>query len=297
MNASIRLIELVVPATVAIEAEVPSEHPSASVLGTARRGSGIVVDSGLILTVNYVVLGAHRLVVTFLDDRRASGTVVAKDFASGIAVIEADGAARPGLRTRSAPLQVGDEIFIVAAAAENARRANNGAVTSVDRFDASWEYSLDRAIMTTAMNPGLGGAPLLDLYGSVAGVVSLELNEVGRFTLAIPIAHYADHREELLRHGRRVSRPARAWVGFYCYTLRDLVIIAGVLPGGPGEQAGLRAGDVVIAVDGQAVAGRHELYRRLWSRQPGEIVNFHVHRDKDVKHVPVATGDAEQFFA
>ena len=152
----------------------------------------------------------------------------------------------------STELRVGQDIFIVAAAGENKRRANNGVITSIAPFDAYWEYSLDRAITTTAMNPGLGGAPLLDSRGRVAGIASLDLNEIGRFTLAIPVDDFLAHRDELLQHGRRVSRPARAWVGLYCYTFRDHVVIAGVLPGTPAEQAGLKAGDVVLTVDGQA---------------------------------------------
>jgi S1-C subfamily serine protease len=111
---------------------------------------------------------------------------------------------------------------------------------SLDPFDANWEYTLERAIFTSAMNPGLGGGPLIDRRGRVAGVVSLNLNEIGRFSLAIPIAHYRDHRDELLRYGRRTTRPSRAWLGLYCYLLRGHVVVAGLLPGGPAEAAGSR---------------------------------------------------------
>ena len=108
--------------------------------------------------------------------------------------------------------------------------------------------------MTTAMNPGLGGGPLLDTHGRVLGVVSLNLNEIGRFSLVDP-------RRLLPRRARRPSSPARgtgrgarAWLGVFCYAMNDHVVIAGMLPGGPGEQrAGSSAGDVVLAVDGQDV--------------------------------------------
>jgi S1-C subfamily serine protease len=60
MNASVKLIELVLPATVALKTEVPEEHPSAQILGTERLGTGVVIDpGGLILTVNYVVRGSY----------------------------------------------------------------------------------------------------------------------------------------------------------------------------------------------------------------------------------------------
>jgi S1-C subfamily serine protease len=299
MNASVKLIELVLPATVALKAEISQEHPSAQILGTERLGSGVLVDpAGLILTVNYVVLGARAVEVTLLDETTAEGKVVAQDFASGLAVIEIGSNTLPALKLCSASeLCVGQEVFIVAAAGDNKRRANNGGITSLGPFDAYWEYSLERAITTTAMNPGLGGAALLDLRGRVAGIVSLDLSEVGRFTLAIPVDHYIEHREELLRHGRRVSRPARAWLGFYCYTFREHVVIAGVLPGAPADQAGLKAGDVVLAVDGERINGRHELYTRLWIHRPGELVTLRIFRNNHVKQLDVPSGNAEEFFA
>src|SRR5205085_5184847 len=125
---------------------------------------------------NYVVMGATSVTVTLLDETTVEGRVVAQDFASGLAVIEV---ASQGLSALSLcpsdELRIGQEIFIVAAAGENQRRANNGAITSIAPFDAYWEYALDRAITTTAMNPGLGGAPVLDSRGRVAGIVSLDL--------------------------------------------------------------------------------------------------------------------------
>jgi serine protease Do len=299
MNASVKLIELVLPATVALKATVPEAHPSVGFLGRERFGSGVVIDpAGLILTVNYVVMGARTVEVTLLDDTTVEAPVVAQDFASGIAVVDMGMKGLSALRLgRTSELSIGQEIFIAAAAGGDKRRANNGAITSLGAFDAYWEYSLDPAITTTAMNPGLGGAPLLDMMGRVAGIVSLDLGEVGHFSLAIPVEHFADHREELLRHGRRVSRAARAWIGFYCYTFRDHVVIAGLLPGTPGEQAGLKPGDVVMAVDDQRVAGRHELYVYLWAHSPGEIINFHVFRNNGVEQVAVPAGNAEEFFA
>jgi S1-C subfamily serine protease len=299
VNASVKLIQLVVPATVALRSEIAESHPSAQILGTERLGTGVCIDdAGLILTVNYVVLGARSVEVSLLDDTRLEGKVAAQDFATGLAVIDVG---RPPLAAlplgASRELTPGQEVFIVAAASDNQRRANNGTITSLEPFDAYWEYSLERAITTTAMNPGLGGAPLCDTFGRVVGIVSLDLSEVGRFTLAIPGDLYVEHRDELLRYGRRTTQPSRAWIGLYCYTFRDHVVIAGVLPGGPGDQAGLKAGDVVLAVDGQRISNRHGLYAYLWSHRPGDVVSFRVFRNNQIAEVTVPSGNAEEFFA
>ncbi|MBX3024643.1 serine protease [bacterium] len=299
MNATLQLLHSVLPTSVGLRVRINIAHPSAQILGAERMGSGTIVDAaGIVLTVNYVVLGAETVEVTLLDETRLSGQVIAQDFYSGLAAVkipeQSYRAARLGGTDR---LALGDEVFIVASAGGSQRRVNTGAIMSLDRFDAFWEFSLERGIVTTARNPGLGGGGLFTRAGELAGIVSLDLNEVGRFTLAVPIEHWSAHTDELLRHGRRTSRPPRAWVGFYCYVLSDHVIIAGVLPGTPSERAGLRPGDVVVAVDEQPIADRRDLYARVWAHRPGERIHFKVFRDDAVREVVVEGGDAEAFFA
>jgi S1-C subfamily serine protease len=298
VNAAVSLIGRVLPATVHVQAEIPSEHPSARLLGTERMGSGAIIDpSGLILTVNYVVLGASEVRVTLLDQREYVAEVVRHDFISGLGLIRIaeDGLPVLPLR-RSTDLRLGDEVFLVASAGEGSARISNGGVSYLGPFDANWEYVLERAIMTTAMNPGLGGGPLLDMQGRLTGIVSLNLNEIGRFSLAIPAEYYLDARAEFLAGGGR-GMGTRAWLGVFCYAMSHHVVIAGVLPGGPGDSAGLKAGDVVLAVDGRDVADRASLYRHLWRRRPGEPVTLKVFRSNQARLVTVASGDVVEFFA
>lgn len=299
MNASLKLLQSVLPTSVGLRVQIPTAHPSAQILGTDRMGSGTLIDpSGIVLTVNYVALGADTIEVTLLDETRLNGHVIAQDFFSGLAAIKIPGEAYPAARWAGADaLHTGQEVFIVAAAGGSQRRVNSGAISSLDPFDAFWEFHLERGILTTAMNPGLGGGGLFTNRGDLVGVISLDLNEVGRYTLGIPTDHFFTHREELLRYGKRVSRPPRAWIGFYCYMLREHVVIAGVLPGTPGERDGLRAGDVVLSVDDIAIGLRCDLYHRLWEHKPGEVIRFHVFRDNAVVEVEVQGADVEQFFA
>jgi S1-C subfamily serine protease len=262
-------------------------------------GSGTLVDDGgLLLTVNYVVLGAKQVEVTPFEGKTLTGEVVAQDFHTGIAAVSvprlALGVAK-GLP--SAELQTGQEVFILSSAGDSQRRISDGAIVSLDAFDAFWEYRLERGILCTAMNPGLGGGGVFTLGGRLAGIVSLDFNEVGRFTLAIPADCFFDHRDELLEHGRRVSRPARAWVGLYCYVLREHVVVAGVVPGGPIERAGLKAGDVILAMNGVPVTDRGKLYEDLWRHQPGSFITFQVFRDNTTRDIVVESADAELFFA
>ena len=101
MNASIKLLEAVLPAVVSLKAEIPESHPSAGVLGTERHGSGVLIESAdVVLTVSYVVIGARRLEVTLVDGTTQEGRVVGKDFGSGIALVQVDAPVQRGLRSR-----------------------------------------------------------------------------------------------------------------------------------------------------------------------------------------------------
>ena len=298
MNASVGLIERVLPATVHVAARIPAAHPSAQLLGAERMGSGAIIDpSGLVLTVNYVVLGAERVQVTLLDKQTHVAEVLRHDYASGLALLRIPVEGLPVLPLqRTDHLRVGDEVFIVASVGEGEARVANGGISYLGPFDANWEYVLDRAIMTTAMNPGLGGGPLLDPLGRLLGIVSLNLNEIGRFSLIIPIDYFMDARDTFV-HGGRVDAGTRAWLGVFCQAMRDKVVIAGLLSGGPGEQAGLKTGDVILQVDGQDVADRASLYRLLWEHRPGESVTLRIFRGREIRSVTVALGDVEEFFA
>jgi serine protease DegS len=299
MNASVELLANAGRSNVHIETAIPEGHPSAQILGTGRIGSGTIVDPrGLILTVHYIVLGAQAVKVTMQDGREFRADVVAQDSISGLAVLRISASELPTLPvSASGQIQLGDEVFVVSSVGVGNSRVANGNVTFLGPFEANWEYTLDRAIMASALNPGLGGGALINQSGSVIGVVSLSLNMIGKFSLAIPGECFLEHRDDLLTNGRRTTIAPRAWLGVFCYPMQGHVVIAGLLPGAPAEQAGLKQGDVILAIDGQPVPDRRTLYNQLWTHSAGEPVDLQIFRDNKVRAVEVATADAEEFFA
>src|SRR5262249_56993720 len=124
VDAAGGVIERVLPSTVHVQAKIPESHASSRILGTERMGSGTIVDSdGLVLTVNYVVLGAEEVKVTLLDQRVYVAEVVRADFASGLALVrvpEQHLSALPLRRTTD--LALGEECFVVASVGEGAAR-------------------------------------------------------------------------------------------------------------------------------------------------------------------------------
>jgi S1-C subfamily serine protease len=298
VDASSELVKRALPAVVNLHVQVAANHPSRLALGDERMGSGCLIDPrGYILTVNYVVLGARSIRVTLHDGRALRGTLAAQDFDTGLAVVKISGPKLQALPLQSSQhLTLGQPVFIVATTSESERRVAGGHVTYLGDFDAYWEYMLDRCIKTTVLNPGFGGGPLLDLKGRIVGVVSLNLSEVAKFSLAIPTEMFERHRDELLQHGRVVSRGCRAWVGFFPNQTEEGVMISGLVPDGPAASSGIKEGDVILAVDFQSVTTRPDLYCALWRKRAGERVAFTIKRRSKKEVVEVVSGDRAEFY-
>jgi S1-C subfamily serine protease len=298
MDASVEFVKSLLPSIVNIHATVPRQHPSARILGDERMGSGLVVDAtGLVLTVNYVVMGASVIDVAPLKGRRTRAEVVAQDFEVGLALlrVKRQGLTPAPLGAARAP-ERGDPVVAIASSGVQEVRVGGGIVTYLGEFEEYWEYLLDRGIVSSAPNPGFGGGGLFTLGGRAIGVLSLNLNGIARNSLAIPVDCYRDHADELLRYGRVVSRPRRAWLGVFAHALEEGVIVAGIVPGGPGDKGGLKEGDVIVSLNAQEVSTRRELYMSLWRHEPGERLTFEVMRDNAVRRLDVTGGDRAEFF-
>ncbi len=266
MDTQVGLVRALVPVTLTLQVRIPGDHPSVPVLGDERMGSATLVDAqGLLLTVNYVVIGGQEIVATLPEGRRFPADIVAQDFDSGIAVLSIPVRDHPVASLGdSRRLATGQEVFILASTGPTVRRVSSGVITDLGPFDAYWEYMLEAAIQSTAFNPGLGGGPLFDVRGRMVGVTSLNLGQVGRFSLAIPVHLFTEHRDDLLRHGLVQRRARRAWVGFYPQPTASGIVVAGRVPEAPAFRSGMREGDMVLAVNFREVATREELYPEMW---------------------------------
>jgi S1-C subfamily serine protease len=301
MDASVELVKHLLRSVVHIHTNVVRDHPSTRQLGDERLGTGVIVDgSGLILTVNYVVMGAQSIDVDFLKGRRAKAEIVAQDFDIGLALLRVK---RQGLTAAllgvSEAVERSQEVVLVGAVGatgEQQRRVTSGVVSYVGEFEAQWEYLLDRGIVTNAPNPGYGGGGLFTTTGRLVGTVSLGLSEVSRSSLAIPIDCYRAHREEMVRYGRVVSRRRRAWLGVYAHMIEEGVVVSDLVPNGPGDRGGLQEGDLIVSLNAQEVGSRRDLYMNLWRHEPGEPLTLEVMRDNKVRRCEVKGGDRAHFF-
>ncbi len=286
------------PATVHIQTRIPASHPSASILGTERMGSGTVVDAeGHILTVGYVVLGARSITVTLRSGEQVAARLLDLDFESGLAVLQADVHSVPALpQGDSRALVPGQSGFILASTDATERAVTEGVITSLDAFDAYWEYMLDRAILTTAENPGFGGGAFVTRQGVMVGVVSLNLGSLKDWTMIIPLEPFHRIKDELFLYGRVTSRIPRAWLGIYPMPSPRGLTIFGVTPGGPAARAGVQPGDIIVSINGYEVDTRPALYQYLWQHRAGAPITLEVMREGERRTFVIHSQDRAAFF-
>lgn len=300
MNAKLSLLTKVSRATVSVHSHIPAGHVSNSIgLGTDRRGTGTLVGAdGLILTVYYMLMGAQRVIVTLGGGEQLEARIVGQDYTTGLGLLKIDGGPYPYLEVvSSAGAKLGQEALIVSSLGGEKRCADCGVITYLGPFDAVWEFFLERCVCMTAsaLNIGLNGGPICNTSGQVFAVAYLNFAEIGRPILGIPGELFLAGRDELVRHGHRISVPPRMWLGLLSYTLQDHVIIAGVMPGSPSEKAGIKQGDLVLTVDGNDICERRALYDAVNSHRPGEVVNLKILRNNQVQQFVVPAIRVEDY--
>jgi serine protease Do len=292
-------VQRVQPAVVGLRIQVPRDRPSAQSLGSERAGSGVIFDPrGYVLTVSYLLLDAERIEVTLRDGRTVPARLIGLDLENGLGVAQLPGpgpwpSAPIGDSTRVVP---GDVIGTVGVNDEGDLVATQGSIEEVRPYVAAWEWLLDRAFIVAPHNPAFGGSALVDAAGQIIGITSLRLGPAPHVNLAIPAEKFVAGREELLAKGRVESRRPRPWLGLLTESHGAGVLVVGLSPAGPAGAAGVRRGDLIVRLNGQAVSSREEFYRRLWEGQVGEEMVLVIQRPEGSQTITVRTADRYRVF-
>lgn len=289
-------------AVVSVATEIPEDAFTASVLGTERAGNGVVVnDSGLVVTIGYLVTEAERVWLFAADGSAVQGDVLLYDFHSGFGLVQALGRlpCAPIEIGSSADVHVGDRVTVASHGGRD--HALRSRVVSKREFAGYWEYVLDEAIFTSPAHPFWGGAAVLDQDGRLIGIGSLLVQEArGAGTksdgnMIVPIDLLPPILEEIQRHGT-VQRRARPWLGCYTAEAGDKLVVAGLAPGGPADSAGVRTGDVVLEVAGSPVGDLADFFRTVWSLgDAGATVPLTLWREGETHAVAVKSADRASF--
>src|SRR4051794_20143449 len=258
-------------------------------------GSGFVLDGdGHIATNQHVVDGATSIEVTFADGRKASAKVGGSDASTDLAVIKVDApesALHPLTLADSSQVRVGDGVVAIGSPFGLEGTVTTGIVSALNRtIDAPNNFTISGAIQTdAAINHGNSGGPLLDADGHVIGInAQIESDSGGSdgVGFAIPSSTVQRVAQQLISGGKI----AHAYLGVQ---LSDATSGAGASVGqvaGGGPAAGLRVGDVVTAIDGQAVTSSDALVSAVDGHRSGDKVTLKVRRGGDTNDVKVKLG-------
>jgi S1-C subfamily serine protease len=284
---------------VALRSLIPPDATSAAALGTEREGSGVWIDeSGLVLTIGYLITEAETVWITGNDGQVVQGTPLAMDFETGFGLVQALGRMR-GIKV--APLGdsegLRDASACVLAAAGGMDHALACAVAARQPFAGYWEYLLENAIFTAPAHPHWGGAALFGPDGRLCGIGSLILQHgEGRgkrvdLNMVVPIAPLLPILETLRRTGVS-GRPVPPWLGLYATEEEDAVGVGSLAKGGPAERAGVKPRDRILAVDGQTVTDLVELWGAVRAAGPaGSVVRLSLARGAKRLDLDITTSD------
>lgn len=288
---------------VKVQTRAVADARTAAALGEEREGTGIIIgDDGLILTIGYLIVEADDVNVVDSKGRTLPARVVGYDHASGLglvrAVVPIDAAPMP--LGESGKLTVHEPVMIVNY--EGAAEVTLAYVVALRPFAGNWEYLLDRAIFTAPPTANWSGAALVNRELKLVGVGSLIVREASTGdtklpgNMFVPIDALKPILEDLVKSGRRAG-PPRPWLGIAADEVQGRLVVARVSPDGPGDQAGIQAGDIILGVGRDGVRTQAEFYRKVWSRgSAGTDIPLRVLQGIDVKELTVHSIDRTEYF-
>src|SRR5215207_670321 len=259
-------------------------------------GTGFVVDAaaGTIVTNAHVVGNADEVQVQFADERTATAKVRGVDRSSDLAVLEVD----PGDTGRLHALELADSTTVrtgqLAVAIGSPfglpQTATAGIVSGTGRhIQAPDGFQIDSVIQTDApINPGNSGGPLLDANGRVIGVNSqIQTGGNGNGNVGIGFAVPANTVRDVIPRLERGETIRRPYLGVSTATGDGGALVREATAGGPAAEAGLRAGDVIVALGGAAVREPDDVAAAIQDRRPGERVTLEIERGADRRSLEV----------
>ncbi len=288
-------------AVVMLRSEIPEDAFTASILGTERTGSAVVIrDDGLLLTIGYLITEAQSIWLTANDGTVVAGHPLAYDAVTGFGLVQPLGRlVAPALvRGGAASARVGDEVIVIAHGGRG--HALKARIIAKREFAGYWEYVLDEALFTAPPHPEWGGAALVDGHGQLLGIGSLLVQEAldgepVQGNMFVPVDLLAPILDDMLRFAGP-ARPPRPWLGMYTAEMERRLVVSGLAPGGPAESAGVRLGDVVVEVAGERVTSLADLFRKVWRLgSAGVEVPLMVLRDRELSGLRIHSADRRDF--
>ena len=251
-------------------------------------GSGFVLRAdGLIVTNDHVVTRSRRLAVTFADGRRLDGTVVGRDPVTDLALVRVGASGLAVLRLATdEPMRVGEFVVAMGSPLGLDQTVTWGILSAIGRrltFNPRVSY-----LQTDApINPGNSGGPLLNLQGDVIGVTTAVARRSQGIGFAVPVATL----NRILPQLESSGRAQHAWLGLSVREAPGGLEVGEVVPGGPADQAGIRAGDRLLSLDGAPLADAPAFIARLAQLAVGTRVTLGLARSGQALTIALPLGE------
>jgi len=279
------------PSVVAINTEVITYDIFNRPFERTGAASGWIIDGdGIIITNNHVVEGAQSVTVTLADGRTfpVDMNTVATDALADLAVLKIDAKNLPVVAVGdSEKLRVGDWVVAIGNALGEGISATNGIVSRKDvSISVESGQTLYNLIQTNAaINPGNSGGPLVNIAGEVIGITSAKLSAVGVEGMGYAIS--TNEAMPIIKQLITTGYVIRPFLGvqelltvdqsvatFYSLSVDNGALIRGIVPGGPADKAGLKAGDVITKFGDQDISDVNALLRALYSPQIEQTIKI-----------------------
>ncbi|HET7199362.1 MAG TPA: trypsin-like peptidase domain-containing protein, partial [Burkholderiales bacterium] len=269
----------------------------------ASLGSGVIVSSkGYILTNHHVVEAADEIEVALADGKKLRARAVGSDPESDIAVLQVEGGPVPAITFGDADaLRVGDVVLAIGNPFGVGQTVTMGIVSALGRSQLGIN-TFENFIQTdAAINPGNSGGALIDTAGNLVGINTAIYSRSGG-SLGIGFAIPTSIAKQIMEQIIQTGSVTRGWIGVEAQEITpevaesfqlsstNGVLIATVLRGGPAEKAGLKRGDVLVAIEGKPVKDPNSMLNLVAALVPGKPAAIQIKRDSADVEIKVTVG-------
>ena len=277
---------------------------------TFSLGSGVIVSAqGYILTNNHVVEGADLIDLVMTDGRRLTGKIVGTDPDTDLAVLKVDADHLPAITLgNDEQLQVGDPVLAIGNPFGVTNTVTSGIVSALGRNSLGINEYENFIQTDAAINPGNSGGALINSAGNLVGINTAIFSRTGGtmgIGFAIPVSLAKPVMEQIIESGQ-VTRGYMGVVFTQAGPVRPGrppaqvskgALIRDVVPGGPADRAGLRSGDLVVAINGKPTDDAATLRNQISSMSPGTRTPLKVARGGDEVMLEIEVAKRPKQFA